>query len=110
MVPGGIQINIDGTPKEITEVIENLGKKIKTDNQTSVSQRQGKTSIGDLIGALIDGGFFKTPRDLASVKGALEEMGHHYPVTTLSVVLLRQVRRRNLRRLHENKRWVYVRS
>ena len=33
------------------------------------------------------------------MKAALEEMGHHYPVTTLSPTLLRQVRKRNLRRL-----------
>jgi hypothetical protein len=62
----------------------------------------------DLITNLIDGGFFKKPKDLAAVKGALEELGHHYPVTTLSGAMLRQVRKRNLRRLKQDKRWLYT--
>jgi len=62
----------------------------------------------DLIASLVDGGFFKKPRDLASIRTALAEMGHHYPVTTLSPIMLRLVRKRNLRRIKEQKRWVYV--
>jgi hypothetical protein len=42
------------------------------------------------------------------VKAALEEMGHHYPVTTLSGAMLRQVRKHNLRRVKQDKRWVYT--
>ncbi|MBI3055426.1 MAG: hypothetical protein HYY77_15520, partial [Betaproteobacteria bacterium] len=56
----------------------------------------------------IDGGFFKKPKDLGAVKIALEEMGHRYPVTTLSPVLLRLIRKRQLRRMREQKRWVYT--
>jgi hypothetical protein len=58
---------------------------------------------------LIDGGFFrKKPKDLSSVRTALEELGHHYPLTTLSGAMLRQVRRRNLRRLKQDKKWMYT--
>lgn len=70
--------------------------------------KQGRVLLVDLLSSLIDGGFFKKPRDLASIKSALAEMGHHYPVTTLSPVMLRLVRRRSLRRIREQKRWMYV--
>jgi hypothetical protein len=62
----------------------------------------------DLIDSLIDGGFFKKPRDLAAIKAALAEMGHHYPQTTLSPAMLRKVRKRSVRRVREQKRWMYV--
>ena len=61
-----------------------------------------------MVQQLIESGLFKQPKDLGAVKAALEEMGHHYPVTTLSGAMLRQVRKRNLRRLKEDKRWVYT--
>jgi hypothetical protein len=62
----------------------------------------------NLISDLIAGGFFKKPRELGEVKLALEEQGHFYPVTSLSPLMLRLVRRRVLRRLKENGRWLYV--
>lgn len=108
--PEGIKINIEGTPKEISAVVDDLKKK---GAEAGPARRRAKTKSGrvllvDLIASLKDGGFFKKPRDLASVKSALEEMGHHYPVTTLSPVMLRQVRRRSLRRIREKGRWLYT--
>lgn len=107
--PDGIRINIEGLPKEISAVIEDLKKKSTGERPRRHSKaKSGRVLLGDLIGSLRDGGFFKKPRDLAGVKTALEEMGHHYPVTTLSPVMLRQVRRRNLRRMRKKGRWVYT--
>jgi len=56
----------------------------------------------------MDGGFFRKPKDLAAIKVALEEMGHYYPITTLSPTLLRLVRKRQLRRTRDKKRWLYT--
>jgi hypothetical protein len=108
--PEGIRINIEGTPKEISALVEDLKKQSATPQE---SRRQPKTKSGrvllvDLIGSLRDGGFFKKPKDLASIKSALAEMGHHYPVTTLSPVMLKLVRKREYRRLREKGRWVYT--
>lgn len=106
----GVNIRLEGTPEEISAVLLKLDQgsaSVKAKRGTKKS-RLGRVLLGDLIGSLTDGGFFKKPRDLASIKSALAEMGHHYPVTTLSPVMLRQVRRRNLRRLREQKRWAYV--
>ncbi len=106
----GINIKIEGTPAEILVVMRDL-KKEQRKRAVLVKARKGKGSrlqLVDLIASLTDGGFFKKPRDLAAIKTALAEMGHHYPVTTLSGAMLRQVRKRNLRRIREKKRWVYV--
>ena len=108
--PEGINIKIEGMPEEILAVVKDL-KKDQEKQAASVKARKGRASrvlLVDLISSLVDGGFFKKPRDLAAVKTALAEIGRHYPVTTLSGAMLRQVRKRNLRRIRENKRWLYT--
>lgn len=106
----GIKINIEGTPKEISAVVRDL--KMDTGGTPARGRggkaRPGRVLLVDLIASLLDGGFFKKPKDLASIKSALAEMGHHYPVTTLSPVMLRLVRRRSLRRIRQKKRWLYT--
>jgi hypothetical protein len=108
--PEGIAINIEGTPKEITAVVGDLKKKAAEEmpRRRRAQAGSGRMLLVDLIASLKDGGFFKKPRDLAGVKAALAEMGHHYPVTTLSPVMLRKVRRRDLRRIREKGRWLYT--
>jgi predicted house-cleaning NTP pyrophosphatase (Maf/HAM1 superfamily) len=108
--PEGIKISIDGTSKEISALIEDLKEKAAEEGPKRQRRgaKPGRVLLGDLIASLKDGGFFKKPKDLASVKSALEEMGHHYPVTTLSPVMLRRVRGRDLRRIREKGRWLYT--
>jgi len=108
--PQGLQVKIEGTPAEITAVVHDLETKSKrsTPERRRRNVKPGRVLLGDLIGSLIDGGFFKKPRDLGAIRSSLAEMGHHYPVTTLSPIMLRLVRRRSLRRIKEQKRWVYV--
>lgn len=112
----GTKITVEGTPEEVSALVKHLGYTGKQpttgDNQRgsgkiSRNSREKSTPV-NLISNLIDGGFFKKPKDLAAVKVALEEVGHVYPVTTLSPVLLRLVRKRQLRRLKEKKKWVYT--
>ena len=109
--PDGTTVRLEGTPHEISAIVDR-GRKTRETGRPSprakVKARSRPPQLVDLIANLIDGGFFKKPKDLAGVKTALEEMGHHYPVTTLSGAMLRQVRKRNLRRLRQDKRWVYT--
>lgn len=107
----GMTIAIDGAPKEIAALVKDLrAKSAETElTRRRVRAKSAPVLLGDLIASLRDGGFFKQLRDLASVKARLAEMGHHYPVTTLSPIMLRQVRRRNLRRIREKGRWMYTR-
>jgi hypothetical protein len=61
-----------------------------------------------LIRELRDNDFFTSKRGLGDVQKALEEGAHIYPVTTLSPVLFRMVRGKELRRLKEDGAWKYV--
>lgn len=108
----GISIRVEGTADEISALVRKLDdqkRDRKPRGASHVSNRKGHTLLVDLIASLSDGGFFARPRDLASVKAALEEMGHHYPVTSLSPTMLRQVRRKQLRRIRDKGRWMYTR-
>lgn len=105
----GLQVRVEGTPAEITAVVKNLKRETERDRgQKRRKPSSGRPSLVDLIDSLIDGGFFKKPRDLAAIKAALAEMGHHYPQTTLSPTMLRKVRNRTVRRVREQERWMYV--
>jgi hypothetical protein len=110
--PQGIQVKIDGTAAEITAVLRDLEKgtgSAPTPLRGKKKGKPGRVLLVDQIGSMIDDGYFKKPKDLASIKSSLAEMGHHYPVTTLSPIMLRLVRTRSLRRIRgDNKRWVYV--
>lgn len=107
--PQGLQVRVEGTPAEITAVMKDLERKVASkDDRKPRKPGSAKATLPDLIDSLIDGGFFKKPRDLASIKGALAEMGHHYPQTTLSPTMLRKVRSRSIRRTRDQKRWMYV--
>ena len=108
----GTKVTIEGSEREVANIIKLLeisheGKAEKTKkNVRKVSN--SKPTPASLICDLIDGGFFKKPKGLAAIRLALEEQGHFYPVTTLSPALLRLVRKKELRRIKENKRWLYV--
>lgn len=112
----GIKISVEGTAKEVADLVAQLkidkrhsipDKEVKKGNPQETPDKTRPTPI-NLIADLIDGGFFKKPRELSAIKNALAEQGYHYPVTSLSPTALRLVRKRQLRRIKEKKRWLYV--
>lgn len=111
----GTKVTIEGNPEEVALIVRQLQRaevtsksgRRATSRERKPTPRQRATPT-NLILSLIDGGFFKKPKDLVAVKEALEEMGHYYPVTTLSPSLLRIVRKRRLRRIKEEKKWLYT--
>ena len=111
----GSTIVIEGKPEDVALIVQQLqgAEVVLRGRQRARVPKQKRTARQkitptNLILSLVEGGFFKKPKDLVAVKEALKEMGHHYPVTTLSPSLLRIVRRRGLRRMREEKRWVYT--
>jgi len=112
----GTSITIEGSAAEVAALVKRIEPGVEAPPRPSPRGaapkprgRQQRPTPINLISSLIDGGFFrKKPKDLAAVKVALAEMGHFYPVTTLSPALLRLVRKRQLRRLKEKKRWLYT--
>lgn len=110
--PDGTTVSIEGTPQEIAELVQTVEIKSQPENSRTLRKAgvpsKQRDSLPDLLASLIDGGFFKKPKDLAAVKAALAELGHVYPVTTLSPTLLRIVRRKHLRRIKQDSRWFYT--
>lgn len=107
----GATVIVEGTQEEVASLIAQLDVgAAKRSSRGLPRQARKATKSGPviLISELIDGGFFKKPKELGSIKLALEEQGYFYPVTTLSPLLLRLVRKKELRRIKDKKRWLYV--
>jgi len=109
----GTKVTIEGTPKEVATLVGQLKAGIlpakpATTKTTNKGRAKSKATPINLIADLIDGSFFKKPKELSAIKLTLEAQGHYYPVTSLSPALLRLVRKRQLRRIKDKKRWLYV--
>lgn len=111
-LPTGARITIEGTQAEVAELIAKFQGTSPSEAGPKDPMPRARTKpVGPLalIIDLIDAGFFKTPQELGAVKSALETQGHFYPTTSLSPLMLRLVRGKQLRRIKTNKRWTYVR-
>jgi len=71
--------------------------------------RPKKGSSGALS-MLIEEGFFDSPKDLQTIIGRLQEIGHWHPKPNVSMNLLNLTKRRIFNRLKDNKtkKWQYV--
>lgn len=110
-LPGGATVVIEGTQAEVAALITKFQGNAPVRRPGERVPRASNRRVGplDLIVELIESDFFKTPQDLSAVRAALEARGHFYPTTTLSPLMLRLVRRKELRRIRNSKRWAYVR-
>jgi hypothetical protein len=122
VMPNGTTVSIEGTPDEVAALVDRLtAAPASPPERTVAAQKRGRTgqrpdkpaarsTVGprELIRELRDSDFFRTMRGLGDVQKALEEAAHIYPITTLSPVLFRMVRSKELRRLKENGTWKYV--
>jgi len=107
----GATVTIQGSQAEVAGLLAQL-EGAEPKGSAGPRQRRGggmRPTPTGLLSELIAEGFFSEPRDLGTVTSALKQKGHFYPVTTLSPAMLRLVRKKDLRRLKENKRWTYVR-
>ncbi len=108
----GMSIEIEGTPDEVSAVVQKLrgdrAQSISPVSTGTVRKKQGKTQIPDLIESLRSEDFFGEPKGLKQVRAKLAEAGHHYPLTTLSGAMQAEARSRRLRRFKEKGKYVYV--
>lgn len=105
----GAKVTIEGDTEEVAALIERFDRTASTvPVPVKTSRSNSKAGPQDRILALLSAGFFRLPQGLGAIRSALEERGHFYPATTLSPVLLRLVRNRNLRRIKESNVWSYV--
>jgi hypothetical protein len=117
VLPDGTKVTIDGTTEEVARLLATYSSPPKPGSaaaphspkskagDTKKTSRKGPTAF---IIELRDEGYFKTKRTLASIQAALEQRGHIYAKKTISQLLIQLTRRRELRRIKENKIWEYV--
>lgn len=111
----GSVITIEGSQEEVARIISTLDKPIVVARakheiaRAKVTSSQGKKreGAGDLIIGMREAGFFDKPKTLAEMEQSLEEKGFLYPTTTLSGVVLRLVKKKELRRKKTDGRWTY---
>ena len=111
----GAQITIEGTPEEISKVLNiykpsNSVKVPKGDFRKFVKEKtHTRPTVTDKIREILAEGFFNKPKSLAQVKQGLQEQGTFIPMTTLSAIVLGLIKNKELRRIKEDKKWAYVR-
>jgi hypothetical protein len=108
----GSTVTIEGSSEEVAALVSRLngrldGGAVPAKSQAS-SKQKAKPTLTGLVEELIVDDFFSKPQELGAVKVALEGRGHFYPTTTLSPIMLRFVKKRELRRIKEKKHWAYV--
>jgi hypothetical protein len=111
----GATVNLEGTPQEIAVLLKEMkmqphtgATKSKQAKSVLNSKISSKVAVGDLLDEMIADKFFKKPQGMGAVKAQLANMGHHYPLTSLSGPLRLWVRHRKLRRFKESGKYVYA--
>lgn len=113
----GTQVVIEGSSEELARILSLVGNRqtgLTSFQKNGTSRPSGKVAAAKrrgpriLIRQLIDDKFFDSPRKLREVRDKFQEMGYHYPVTSISPALTTLIRLRVLRRLKSGKVWSYV--
>jgi hypothetical protein len=109
----GISVEVHGSPEEVATVVERLRSATKAESKSQPRKSQhtkdrGVGGIPELVEILKEEDFFKGPKGLGEIRKKLADMGHHYPLTTLSGAMQGQAKKRNLRRFKQDGKYVYV--
>ena len=82
--------------------------KAKAEKAAKAKAKGGKVTLPSLVEELKNEGFFKKTKTLGDIRKRLAELGHNYPLTTLSGPMRGEARKRMLRRFKENGKYVYA--
>ena len=109
----GAKVDIDGTPAEIAALLKTLkvaaGPATATGRPAaSPRKRTSRPTLPGLIAELIDAKFFTKPKGIGEIRSRLADLGHHYPVTSMSGPLQVLARQRRLRRFKKDGKYVYA--
>lgn len=109
-MPDGVSIQLEGSPAEIAAVLKDIKSRSKTERggTTKAKPKSAKVTIPNLVDELKTEGFFKKTKTLGDIKKRLGELGHHYPLTTLSGAMQGEAKKRRLRRFKQNGKYVYA--
>lgn len=110
----GTEINLEGSPSEIAEVLRDLKVRANSASRppkTSIADKHGpgagRQTLSGLLDELVGEQFFKKPKGIGDVRTRLGDLGHHYPLTSLSGPLMHYVRKRRLRRFKDGAKYKY---
>ncbi|MCL5004308.1 MAG: TIGR02391 family protein [Patescibacteria group bacterium] len=74
-----------------------------------MSTEKKSNSIPELLKILWRDGFFTQAKDVSEISSGLAAQGHHFPIASLSVALMRAVRPGGfLMRIKEGGKWMYI--
>jgi hypothetical protein len=112
----GAKVDIDGTPGEIAALLRTLkvGTATSAHSMTSTKaaaaprRRTTRPTLPRLIAELIEAKFFAKPKGIAEIRARLADLGHHYPVTSMSGPLQDLARQRKLRRFKKDGKYIYA--
>jgi hypothetical protein len=110
----GAKVNLEGTPSEIAAVLKEMkispeGTAKTTPGRSSIARvKSAKTTLPGLIDELMEAKFFTKPKSIGEVRSRLADLGHHYPMTSLSGPLQGHARKRKLRRFKQGRTYVYA--
>jgi len=82
----------------------------KSGNAKTKRKSTGRAKAGPatLVADMISGGTFKKPKGLSEIQAELKQGGHYYNNASVATALLRAVKHKELRRIKQDKNWVYV--
>jgi hypothetical protein len=109
----GTKITIDGNEDEIAKIIKAINHQEPHIERTvpkdiKKSKMKTKSGLTDYVRELKEEGFFDKPKDLVQIKNELARKTLIYPITSIQPTLVRLIQNRELGRLKENLKWVYV--
>ena len=117
----GTNVLVEGSAEEIARIMSLHSTTIqprpspspatpKPKKPRSTSKKSSQSIIGpkQRIFDLKSLGFFDEKKSIVDIQKKLEELGHIYAQTSLSPALVRLVRGRDLRRIKEDKVWMYI--
>jgi hypothetical protein len=120
-LPDGTTVLIEGSAEEIARIMSLHSTTIqaqpshhpsttkpKKPKITSKKSSQSGAGPKQRIFELKSLGFFDEKKSIVDIQKKLEEQGHIYAQTSLSPALVRLVRSKDLRRVKEDKVWMYV--
>lgn len=108
----GAEVNVEGTPAEISALLKELKiKPARASTGNAAAKAKAKTrraTVPGLLDGLIEEKFFAKPKGMGDIQRRFADLGHHYPLTSLSGPLQWHVRRRKLRRFKKDGKYVYA--
>lgn len=111
-LPNGTHVVVDGTAEEVEKIIKTITneprKELLNDKNNKSKSKRRKPGLTSYVLELKETNYFSKQRSLEDILNALKQKGHIYPITSLSETMLRLTKQKDVGRIRENGKWLYV--